>query len=341
MILFTFDFDLLVTLDDVADADVVERLDVQTAVLTDSDLLDIVLEPLERPELAGVDDDTVADDADGRGPLELALADHTPGDGADLGNLENLQDLDRGDDLFLHDGLKHTLDSVLDVVDGVVDDGVKADFDLLLLGDAPCSGRRTHLEPDDDGVGCGGEQDVGFGNLTHGGVDDIDLHRLLGELDERPGHGLDRTVDIALDDDVQFLERTDGDAASDFVERDVLLGHDALHALQLLALVGDFARRTVVVHDVERIARLRSAVETQHLHGRGGPGDGDFLAVLVEHGLDAPGVGTREHDVADAERTALDEDGGDVAAPLVERRLDDRADGFLVGVGLEVEHLGF
>lgn len=139
----------------------------------------------------------------------------------------------------------------------------------------------------------------------------------------------------------RLLERADGDAASDLVERHVLLGHDALHALRLLALVGDFARRTVVLHDVERIAGLRGAVQTQHLNRCRGACGLHFLAVFVEHGLHAARVGSGEDHVAHVERTALHEDRRDVSAALVERRFDDGALRLLVGVGLQVEHLGF
>ena len=172
-------------------------------------------------------------------------------------------------------------------------------------------------------------------------MDDVDLHGLLRELDERARHGFDRAVHVALDDDVELLERSDGDTAADFVERHVLLGHDALHALQLLAFVGDFACRAVVLHHVERIAGLRCAVQSQHLYRRRGAGGIDLLAVLVEHGLHAARVGARQDHVAHVERTALHEDRRDVPAALVERRFDDRALRLLVGVGLQVEHLGF
>ena len=121
----------------------------------------------------------------------------------------------------------------------------------------------------------------------------------------------------------------------------MLLGHDALHAGQLFALVGDFARRAVVVHDVERVAGLRGAVQTEHLHGRRGTCRLHLLAVLVEHRLHAARVGSREDHVADAERTALHQDRRDVAAALVERRFDDRTLRLLVGIGFQVEHLGF
>jgi len=126
----------------------------------------------------------------------------------------------------------------------------------------------------------------------------------------------------------------------DLVERHVLLGHNALHAGQLFAFVGDFACRAVVVHDVERVAGLRRAVQSEHLHGRRGTCRFDLLAVLVEHGLHAAGVGSREDHVADAERAALHQDRRHVAAALVERRLDDRSLRLFVGVGFQVEHLG-
>ena len=120
----------------------------------------------------------------------------------------------------------------------------------------------------------------------------------------------------------------------------MLLGHDALHALQLLALVGDFAGRAVVVHHVEGVAGLRGSVQTQHLHGGRGTRFEHLFAVLVEHRLHAARVNAREHHVAYAQGSVLHEDGSHVAAALVERRLDHGTRGLAVGVGLQVEHLG-
>ena len=62
--------------------------------------------------------------------------------------------------------------------------------------------------------------------------------------------------------------------------------------------------------------------------------------MLVEHSLHAACVGTREDNIAGAESTALHEHGGHIATALVERGLNDRTHGLLVGVGLEVEQLG-
>ena len=118
--------------------DVVETLQRAAAFEAGHDFLGVVLAPLEGCEGAGVDHDTVADEADlGLGD-ELAFLDLAAGDGADLGDLEGLLDLGGGGDLFLLLRLEETLDTFLDLVDTVVDDGVEADFDALLLrGTAP------------------------------------------------------------------------------------------------------------------------------------------------------------------------------------------------------------
>jgi hypothetical protein len=55
--------------------------------------LHFVLEALERLELAFVDDDVVADQADACATLDLAFGDTATGHLADLGDVEHLEDL--------------------------------------------------------------------------------------------------------------------------------------------------------------------------------------------------------------------------------------------------------
>ena len=54
---------------------------------------DVVLEALERRQLAFVDHDVVADQAHARAALDLAVGDAAAGDLADLGDVEDLEDL--------------------------------------------------------------------------------------------------------------------------------------------------------------------------------------------------------------------------------------------------------
>ncbi len=59
---------------------------------------DFVLEALERLELAFVDDDVVADQADAGATLDLAFGDAATRDLADLGDVEHLEDLGIADE---------------------------------------------------------------------------------------------------------------------------------------------------------------------------------------------------------------------------------------------------
>ena len=168
-------------------------------------------------------------------------------------------------------------------------------------------------------------------------MDYVHLDFLGRELDERVGQGLDRAVHVALDNHVQFVEVAEGLAAGEFLEGEAHLGAQSLFALELFAFGCDFAGFLFGLEHVECVAGLGSAVEAQDECRGGGTGFLDTLVAFVEHGLDATEVVAGKDDVADAERTVLHEDVGDVAAALVEGRFDDGAGGAAVGVGLQFE----
>ncbi len=121
--------DLLKGLDDVAHLYVIIVLDIDTALETRDHFLGFVLEALERLQLTRMDDHTVADDAHLVGTLDLAIGDHTAGDGADLAHLEGLQYLQIGCDLLANVWREHALEGVADIFDSIVDDRVGADLD--------------------------------------------------------------------------------------------------------------------------------------------------------------------------------------------------------------------
>src|SRR3954447_23818648 len=74
-----------IALDDVALAHVLIILERHAAFLARHHLARVVLEALELGQLAFVDHDVVADQADIRAPLDLAVSHTTAGDLADLG----------------------------------------------------------------------------------------------------------------------------------------------------------------------------------------------------------------------------------------------------------------
>src|SRR5688572_9677331 len=75
------DLDHLEDLDLVANLDVVEALDRQAALEAGLHLAHVLLEALERIELAGVHDDAGTDHAHGRATAHHAIGDHAAGHG--------------------------------------------------------------------------------------------------------------------------------------------------------------------------------------------------------------------------------------------------------------------
>ena len=188
----------------VAFLNVVELLDRHTAFVTGRDLLDRVLEALQGAELALMDDDIVAQNADRRVARDLAVLDVAARDRADLRHLERLAHLGDAGVLLDDIGRKQADACGVDVLDRLVDDAVQADVHLLLLGLLLRLARRAHVEADDDGVGRRGERDVGLGDAAHRRVDDVDAHLGLIHLLERIAQRLDGALHVGLHDEVQI-----------------------------------------------------------------------------------------------------------------------------------------
>src|SRR6476659_4669005 len=132
------DFLDLEELEQVAFLDVVVVLQLDAALEAGGDLADVVLDAAHRLDLAGVDDDVLAQQAEARAAADDAGRDHRAGDGADR--------------LLALLGREHAGHRQLDLVDGVVDDVVVADVDAVVLGELPRPGIGADVEADDDGL---------------------------------------------------------------------------------------------------------------------------------------------------------------------------------------------
>src|SRR6266571_5036623 len=103
------DLPRLVCLDHVAFLDVLEVLDRDAAFEALLDLARIVLEALERSDLAVVDDRSLANEANVGGADDLALSDVAARDRADPGGPEDLADLGHAQGLLDLFGRQHAL----------------------------------------------------------------------------------------------------------------------------------------------------------------------------------------------------------------------------------------
>src|SRR6478736_273561 len=327
-------------LDDVAFLDVLEVAQHQTTLEALADLGGVVLLALERLQVQVVGDDgAVADDADLGVAPDHAAGDHATGDVADLGRAEDRTDLRLAQGRLLELRLEHALERGLDLLDGLVDDGVVPDLHALAVGQLRRLALRADVEADDDRVGGGGQVDVGLGDRTDTAVDDPQAD-LVADVDlrQRVLERLDRTGHVALEDEVELLALALLHGGHEVLEgaTHAALG---LHGRPLagLTLLGDLARHPVVLDDDEVLAGAGNGAQTQDHRRAGRAGLGELVAELVEHRADAAVGRTGDDRVADAERAALDEDGRDRAAAAVEVRLDDQTLRLALRVRPEVE----
>src|SRR5690606_35128638 len=163
-------------LEDVAFLDVVVADDLHAAFLTGFDFLGVVLEPFELLEdTVLLDDDVVAGDADWRVAFDDTVGDIAASDRAHLGDAEDLPDLGVAENLFPDLRAEEAGRGLADIVDDVVDNAVRTQFNTLVLRLATGLGRGDDIEAEHDRAGGGGERDIGFGNTAHGGVEHADL----------------------------------------------------------------------------------------------------------------------------------------------------------------------
>ncbi len=145
------------------------------------------------------------------------------------------------------------------------------------------------------------------------------MHFGGGELDKRVAESLDGTVDVAFDDDVEFLEGAESLTACDIIECESLGCAHAEFALQLLAFVGYFTGLLFGVKHVECIACGGGAVKAENQGRFGRACLFDALVALVEHGFDFTIMCSGKYDVAYTEGAVLHKYGGNVATAFVER----------------------
>ena len=119
------------------------------------------------------------------------------------------------------------------------------------------------MEANDIGIAGSSQCNVALADGTHSLVDNVNLNLGCRELDERVAQSLDRTVNIALNDDVELVELTQSAQASDVLKSAAVLSALHLLTLQLLASVGDLACLLIGVHHVELVTGGWSTVQSQ------------------------------------------------------------------------------
>ena len=215
------------------------------------------------------------------------------------------------DDDLLILGRQHTLQSGLDFVDGVVNHPVHPHIYLSPLGAGLGGGVGTDVEADDNGVGCGGQKNVGFVHGAHAGVDHLDPDLVVAQLQEAGLQSFGRALDVGLHDEVQVLHLSLLHHGEEVVQSDlgVELGGGVL--LRLAALLHQLSGHALVGDGVEFVARGGDIGQTGDFHRDGGTGGLYGAALVVGHHPNAAHGGAGNDHIALVQGAVLDQEGGD------------------------------
>src|SRR5882757_3997946 len=315
------DFDTRIALDLIVFLNVAVVLHTDAALRPGANLVDIVLEALERFQGALENDDVVAQHANRKVPADIAVDDHATGDRAELARAEHASNGCQSDNRFLDLRREHPCEHCPDIVDRFVDDAVVAHIDAVLLDRDPGGRIPTHVERDDPRLGRGGQGDVGFGQAADAGGHDIDRDFAGRQRVQRIAQSLDAALYISLDQELHQIR--------------FVLAHGREYVLHVGAFQGqlDVARFRLAMHrhfasltfafdHQQFIARVGRARQSQYHHGNGRTRSLDRLAGLVEQRAHAAELLTDQQRIAQLQCTAQHQHGRHRAAALLETRLD-------------------
>ena len=288
-----------------------------------------------------MDDDAVPDQPDlAVLALELTVLHVAACHGTDAGDLVGLAHLGMAQQHLTELGRQHTLHSGLDLVDGIIDDTVHPHIHVGTGGGVTGGVVGADVKAHDDGLRRRGQHHIGLVDGAHTAVDDTDTHLVVAELLQGCLHRLHAALNIGLDDQVQVLHLTGLDLAEQILQRDLGDRGVGLGLLLGLALLHQLTGQLLIGHGIEGSPGSRSLAETGDLHRHRGPGGGDLLALVADHGPDTAHGGTGDDDIALLQRAVLHQQRGHGATALVQTGLDDRTLSGTVGVGLQLTHLG-
>src|SRR5271165_3780267 len=186
--------------------DVREVVDGQAALEAGLYLTDVILKSLQRIDLAGMDYDVVAQHAHFAVARNAAVEHHAAGHVADLADAEHFANRDAALVYFLEDRLQHAGHGALKLVRKLVDDGVEADVDFLMLRHCRGIALRTHIEADDNCVRGRGQQHVALVDGADAAADDANANLLVGELLHHVREHFSGAADVRLQNDVELLD---------------------------------------------------------------------------------------------------------------------------------------
>ena len=128
------------------------------------------------------------------------------------------------DHLLLEYRIQHTLHGCLNILDGLVNDAVQTQVNLLAVCDGLRSSVRTYVKSDDDRIGSGCQGYIGFVDSTNTTMDHLDYNLLVGQFYKTLFYCLYGTLYICLYNDRKLFDITSLDLTEQIIQRQLCLG---------------------------------------------------------------------------------------------------------------------
>ncbi len=100
------------------------------------------------------------------------------GHNTDLGNIEQLDHLGLSNEFLGVSWFEQPHHSLLDIVDGLIDDRIVSNIHTLLIRQSQRLHPRSDIEPNDDGIRGWGQIDITLCDPTYTAMNDVDLYRV-------------------------------------------------------------------------------------------------------------------------------------------------------------------
>ena len=165
-----FDF---VTLDKIADLNVIVVFKTHTAFIAFLDFLDVVFKALKLSERTVVNNHVVTQQTNLGAAFDHTFGNHAAGNLADTGNVKDIADFGITQNLFFQFRRQHAFQRFLNVIGHVIDNRIITNVNAVLTCHVAGMRNGTDVKADDKGVGSLGQRYVGIRNRTDGRMQNL------------------------------------------------------------------------------------------------------------------------------------------------------------------------
>src|SRR5581483_2242139 len=205
-----------------------------------------------------------------------------------------------------------------------------------LLGQFLRFALRADIEANNDGIRRRRQQHVTLGDGADARAQHLQANLIVGELVQQVGQNLDRSADVALQDNVEFLHAGSLHLLGKAFQRHTgTLGQGGFASF-LFAVIGDSTSFVAIGNDDELIAGLRQPFHAKDFDRSRGRRLIQLRATIIEHGANFTVDVAYDEVVAGAKSAVLRQHRGDWTASAVELRFEHHARGRPIGIRLEL-----